>query len=173
VFGIIKAITGNTISLRGGVLPYYLMSMTCMGLKNGLYIFLIRQFFRNIPKELEEAAYVDGCGNVQTFIQIMLPDAKAMITSCFLFAYVWQWTDSFYSKMFLGDMELLPKALNSIAGRIDNFVRSLGTGTMASQGMLNQFIATGTLMAIFPLLLIYIFAQKGFVESLSQTGIKM
>lgn len=173
IFGIFKLTLGHSLNLQKTMFPYLMMCATCMGYKSGLYIFMLRQYFRGVPKELEEAAYVDGCGNVQTFIQIMLPDAKAMITSCFLFAYVWQWTDSFYSKMFLGDMELLPKALNSIAGRIDNFVRSLGTGTMASQGMLNQFIATGTLMAIFPLLLIYIFAQKGFVESLSQTGIKM
>ena len=66
------------------------MSAGCMGLKNGLYIFMIRQYFRNIPKELEEAAYVDGCGTLKTFVRIMLPDAKPILTSCFLFAFVWQ-----------------------------------------------------------------------------------
>ena len=96
-----------------------------------------------------------------------------MIVSCFLFAYVWQWTDSFYSKMFLGNMELLPKALNSISGRMDQYVKSINSGTLASAGLLNQMISTGTLMAIIPLLILYLFAQKGFVESLSQTGIKM
>ena len=64
VLGIFKAVTGNSINLRGSVLPYYLMSAGCMGLKNGLYIYMIRQFFRNIPMELEEAAYVDGCGTI-------------------------------------------------------------------------------------------------------------
>ena len=94
IFGIFKLITGESINLRGSVIPYYLMSFGCMGLKNGLYIFLIRQFFRNIPKELEEAAYVDGCGTLKTFVRIMLPDAKPILTSCFLFAFVWQWTVS-------------------------------------------------------------------------------
>ena len=62
VLGIYELLTGTTINLKSSVLPYYLMSACCMGLKNGLYIYMIRQFFRNIPKELEEAAYVDGCG---------------------------------------------------------------------------------------------------------------
>lgn len=173
IFGIFKAITGNSLNLQKTMLPYLMMCATCMGFKSGLYIFMLRQYFRGVPKELEEAAYVDGCGNLQTFVRIMLPDAKSMIVSCFLFAYVWQWTDSFYSKMFLGNMELLPKGLNSISGRLDQYVKSIGSGTLASQGLLNQMISTGTLMAIIPLLILYLFAQKGFVESLSQTGIKM
>jgi len=173
IFGIFQKITGESLNLQKTMFPYLMMCATCMGLKSGLYIFMLRQYFRGVPKELEEAAYVDGCGNLQTFFRIMLPDAKSMIVSCFLFAYVWQWTDSFYSKMFLGNMELLPKGLNSIAGRIDNFIKVNGYGTKASQGMLNQMISTGTLMAIIPLLILYLFAQKAFVESLSQTGIKM
>ena len=80
ILGIIQAVTGHTLNLRGSVLPYYLMSAGCMGLKNGLYIYMIRQFFRNIPKEMEEAAYVDGCGMLETFVKIMLPDAKSKNT---------------------------------------------------------------------------------------------
>ncbi|MBP3618631.1 MAG: carbohydrate ABC transporter permease [Lachnospiraceae bacterium] len=173
IFGIFQATLKHSLNLQKTIVPYLMMCATCMGLKSGLYIFMLRQYFRGVPKELEEAAYVDGCGNLQTFIRIMLPDAKSMIVSCFLFAYVWQWTDSLYSKMFLGDMDMLPKGLNSISGSIDAFVRSTGYGTKASAGLLNQMISTGTLMAIFPLLILYLFAQKGFVESLSQTGIKM
>ena len=89
VFGIFKALRGEAINLRGSVLPYYMLSAGCMGLKNGLYIYMIRQFFRNIPEDMEEAAYVDGCGTLKTFVRIMLPQAKPIITSCFLFAFVW------------------------------------------------------------------------------------
>lgn len=173
VLGIFELITGHTINLHGSMAPYLMMCATCMGLKNGLYIYMLRQYFRGVPKELEEAAYVDGCGNFQTFVRIMLPDARAMITSCFLFAFVWQWTDTFYTKMFLGNKEVLTKGLNSIAGRLDNYVVQQGWGTMASEAFLQQMISTGVLMAIAPIILLYLFAQKGFVESLSQTGIKM
>lgn len=174
VFGLSKLIRGEAINLRGSVLPYYMMSAGCMGLKNGLYIFMIRQFFRNIPKELEEAAYVDGCGTLKTFVRIMLPDAKPILTSCFLFAFVWQWTDGFYSKMFLGNIKLLATQLAIIGDRMDAYVvNTLKIPGGASVGYTNCIVSTGTLMVIIPLLILYLFAQKGFVESLSSSGIKM
>lgn len=173
-FGLFKLFTGNTVNLRGSVLPYYMMSIGCMGLKNGLYIYMIRQFFRNIPKELEEAAYVDGCGTLKTFFSIMLPDATPILTSCFLFSFVWQWTDGFYSKMFLGNVKLLSVQLSMIAERLNAYVQmTLLQPAGASVGYTNCIVATGTLMVIIPLLILYLFAQKGFVESLSSSGIKM
>ena len=175
IFGLIKLITGSEINLRGSALPYYMLSAGCMGLKNGLYIYLIRQFFRNIPKELEEAAYVDGCGTLKTFVIIMLPDAKPILTSCFLFAFVWQWTDGFYSRMFLGNMKLVSTSISTIVDSLSDYImKSLGlqTGTV-STAYANCILATGTLMIIMPLIILYLFAQRGFVESLSQTGIKM
>lgn len=172
--GIFKLLTGKALNLRGSVLPYYLMSIGCMGLKNGLYIFIIRQFFRNIPKELEEAAYVDGCGTLKTFIRIMLPDATPILTSCFLFSFVWQWTDGFYSRMFLGNIKLLSIQLSMIGDRLDSYVKTvLNRQGGASIGYVDCIVSTGTLMVIVPLLVLYLFAQKGFVESLSSSGIKM
>ena len=90
IFGIIKAIKGSEINLRGSLWPYTMMGLTCMGLKNGLYIYMMRQYFRSVPVSLEEAAYVDGCGTMHTFLKIMLPDAVPTIASCFLFSFVWQ-----------------------------------------------------------------------------------
>lgn len=174
ILGLIKLITGDTINLRGSVLPYYMMSAGCMGLKNGLYIFMIRQFFRNIPKELEEAAYVDGCGTLKTFVRIMLPDAKPILTSCFLFAFVWQWTDGFYSNMFLGNVSLLSAKVSNIGDMLSHYIQNtLKDAAGASTGYTNAIVATGTLMVIVPLIVLYLFAQKGFVESLSSSGIKM
>lgn len=176
VLGISQMLTGSTINLRGSMLPYYLMSAGCMGLKNGLYIYMIRQFFRNIPKEMEEAAYVDGCGTLKTFVTIMLPDAKPILTSCFLFAFVWQWTDGFYSSMFLGNVSLLSIKLRQLPDTFGGYMARI-TGASSSAGVsvpyTNCMLATGTLMVIVPLIVLYLYAQKGFVESLSSTGIKM
>lgn len=174
VFGIFKLIKGETINLRGSVLPYYLMSGGCMGLKNGLYIFLIRQFFRNIPVDMEEAAYVDGCGTLKTFVCIMLPEAKPILTSCFLFAFVWQWTDGFYSKMFLGTTSLVSTGLARLVDSLGAYIQRLtGTLTTVSIAYSNCILATGTLMIIVPLIILYLFAQRAFVESISNSGIKM
>lgn len=173
IFGIFKLLTGDPLNLLNKLTPYALMCLGCMGLKSGLYIYMIRQFFRGIPKELEEAAYVDGCGKLATFVRIMLPDAKPILTSCFLFAYVWQWTDSFYARIFLTDATLLPNSLTGLSGYLDSYLKARGIAQKATVAYSQQMIATGTLMAIIPLIIIYLFAQKGFVESLSQTGIKM
>lgn len=174
VFGVIKLITGSTLNLQKSIIPYLILCMTCMGLKSGLYIFMLRQYFRGIPKELEEAAYVDGCSNFGTFVKIMLPDAKPMIISCFLFAFVWQWTDSFYSKMFLGNIKLLSNRLTSITGLLTDYLVSInGTGSKPSIAYGHMMVSTGMIMAIIPLLILYVVAQKAFVENLSQTGLKM
>ena len=174
ILGIIKLTTGNTINLRGNVLPYYLMSAGCMGLKNGLYIFMIRQFFRNIPADLEEAAYVDGCGMFSTFTKIMLPQTKPIITSCFLFAFVWQWTDGFYSKMFLGNTKLVSTGLARLVDSLGAYIQRLtGALTTVSIAYSNCILATGTLMIIVPIIVLYLFAQNAFVESISTSGIKM
>ena len=174
VLGIFQLTTGETVNLRGTWYPYYLMSCCCMGLKNGLYIYMIRQFFRTIPSDLEEAAYVDGCGTLKTFVQIMLPQAKPILTSCFLFAFVWQWTDGFYSKLFLGNLKLVSTGLSRIVDSLGAYIqRIMGIKTTVSVAYSNCILATGTLMIIMPLIILYLFAQRAFVESIASTGIKM
>lgn len=176
ILGLSKLLTGETINLRNSTLPYYLMSLGCTGLKNGLYIFLIRQFFRNIPGDLEEAAYVDGLGTFKTFIQIMLPEAKPIITSCFLFAFVWQWTDVFYTRMFLGGKVFLSTSLSGFADGIGSYVGNAsgaGQPVQLPPAQVNQLLSTAILLVIAPLIILYLFAQRAFVESISSTGIKM
>ena len=165
---------GKTINLRGNMLPYLMMCLTCQGLKNGLYIFMIRQFFMGFPFELEEAAYVDGCGPLKTFIRIMVPGAKPIITSCFLFSFVWQWTDGFYSNMFLGKIKLLAGNLGNVVEKLGGYLAQLNGGSaIVPTGYANAILSTATLMSIFPVIILYIFCQRMFVESLASTGVKM
>jgi multiple sugar transport system permease protein len=180
IFGIVKLITGKNINLLGTVTGYLLLSATAMGLKSGLYIFMLRQYFRGMPKELEEAAYVDGCGRLYTFGKIMLPDALPMLTSCFLFSFVWQWTDRLYSTLFLSKFRVMSIAMGQLFASFYKYWASINAG--GSGGGLIQnpplayvqaILATGTLLVVAPLVLLYLVAQKTFVESLSQTGIKM
>lgn len=156
------------------MLPYIMLCLGCMGLKNGLYIFMIRQFFLGFPFELEEAAYVDGCGPFKTFFRIMVPGAKPIITSCFLFSFVWQWTDSFYSNMFLGRIQVLSINISSLVERFGMYLAKLNGGTaIAPQGYSNAILSTGVLLVVLPLIILYIFCQRLFVESLASTGVKM
>ncbi len=166
-------IFGHTINLRGSMLPYLMMCFTCMGLKNGLYIYMIRQYFMSFPFELEEAAYVDGCGPLSTFVRIMIPGAKPILTSCFLFSFVWQWTDSFYTDLFLGKIKLLSTQVASISERFAQYMMNAYGMQTVSIGYTNAIVATGVLITLIPLLVLYLFAQNLFVESLTSTGVKM
>ena len=166
---------GLTMNLKGTMAPYLMMCFTCMGLKNGLYIFMIRQYFLAFPFELEEAAYVDGCGPFATFFRIMVPGAKPIITSCFLFSFVWQWTDGFYSNLFLGKIQLLAREVGSLSDKLSIYLsRIRGGGNVSVPAAYTGAItATSVLMIVIPLIILYLFCQKMFVESLSSTGVKM
>ncbi len=166
---------GLTMNLKGTMAPYLMMCFTCMGLKNGLYIFMIRQYFLAFPFELEEAAYVDGCGPFATFFRIMVPGAKPIITSCFLFSFVWQWTDGFYSNLFLGKIQLLARQVGSLSDKLAIYLsRIRGGGNVSVPAAYTGAItSTSVLMIVIPLIILYLFCQRMFVESLSSTGVKM
>ena len=173
--GILELITGNTLNLRGSVLPYALMSLTCMGLKDGLYIYMLRQYFQGIPKSLEEAAYVDGCNTMHTFVRIMLPDALPTIASCFLFSFVWQWTDLFYTRNFLAvqSRPLFSTELSTIVSRMSRYFSSdASKPIIVPAGRQQQLISIGVLVCCIPLIILYCFTQKTFVQSIAMSGSK-
>jgi len=173
VFGLITLIRGEPLNLLNSIAPYMMLCLGCMGLKSGLYIFLMRQFFRGMPKELEEAAYVDGLGPFSTFWRIMMPGAKPMITSCFLFAIVWQWTDGFYSTLFFRNVTMMSVSISSLADRFGAYWNDvLGETGIPPIPLVEKIQATGVILTIFPLLIIYLFAQRGFLESINHSGIK-
>lgn len=178
LFGLISLFR-EPLMLTNTLSGYLLLSATAMGLRNGLYIFMLRQYFRNMPKELEESAWVDGCGKLRTFAQIMLPDAVPMLVSTFLFAFVWQWTDGFYTSMFLRGHGVMAVQMAGLGDAFNfHYVRQVAaaTGTHGAQppiALLQAMISTGVLMGIAPIILIYLVAQRFFVESIGQSGIKM
>ena len=174
VLGIFTRLTGAPINLKGSSLPYLMLSATAMGLKNGLYIFMVRQYFRAIPQSLEEAAYVDGASTMATFLRVMLPQAVPILVSCFLFAFVWQWTDVFYTRLFLptANTMYLSVRLSGLAESLRTYVATRRGISIPPVGYVMQIISTGVLVVIAPLLALYLFAQRWFIESISSTGLK-
>ena len=88
------------LSLTNTYWPLAILSMTGLAFKNGLYIFMLRQFFTGVPDALEESAYIDGSGVFRTFFTIILPLSIPMMVTVFLFSFCWQWMDDFYTEMF-------------------------------------------------------------------------
>ena len=172
--GIFTRLTGGPINLKGSPLPYVMLSMTAMGLKNGLYIFMIRQYFKAIPLSLEEAAYVDGASTFTTFLRVLLPQAVPVLVSCFLFSFVWQWTDVFYTRLFLptANTMYLSIRLSGMAESLRTYVSTRLGINSPPIGYVMQIISTGVLVVIAPLLALYLFAQRWFIESISSTGLR-
>ncbi|HSK68641.1 MAG TPA: carbohydrate ABC transporter permease [Candidatus Limnocylindria bacterium] len=172
--GLFRQFTGGTVNLKGSALPYLLLSATGMGLKNGLYIFMIRQYFRSVPQSLEEAAYVDGASAFGTFTKVMLPQAVPILVSCFLFAFVWQWTDVFYTRLFLptANVMYLSIRLSGLAESLRTYVSTRLGITAPPVGYVMQMISTGVLIVAAPLIALYVFAQRLFIQSISSTGLK-
>ena len=173
IFGIFQALTGSALNLRSSIWPYLMMCLTCMGLKDGLYIYMMRQYFKSVPESLEEAAYVDGCSTMHTFLKIMLPDAVPTIASCFLFSFVWQWTDLFYSRNFLTGFKLFAPQLSTMTDRLaQELAATMGASQTVDPGRQLQLISIGVLICCIPLIILYCFTQRTFVESLAMTGSK-
>lgn len=146
--------------------PLILFSLTGLAFKNGLYIFMLRQFFRGIPDELEESAYMDGCGTFRTFVQIILPLSIPMMVTVFLFAFCWQWTDDFY--VGLVDIKTGDQLLVNLVGAVP---KSLNTNYAGQKLYETAIRNTCGLMIIAPLVILYAFCQNFLVQGIEHSGI--
>ena len=161
---------GESANLLNSYWPFILTSSTAKSLKSGLYIFIFRQFFRGIPKEVEEAAYIDGAGVGKTFLRIMLPNALPAIITVLLFSFVWQWNDSFYTTTYLTTSKVMATQLSSLPHTLE-VVIGQGEAGQTDPFYLSLIQDTGILLAILPLIILYLFVQRYFVESIERSGI--
>lgn len=145
--------------------PLLLLSITGLGFKNGLYIFIFRQFYKGVPDELEEAAYVDGSDIFKTYFRIILPLTVPMMVTIFMFSFSWQWTDTFYSSLFYTATG--PKMLSGLT-EIPN---SLNTMFAAKELYESAIKNTAGLLVILPLFIVFLFAQNALVEGIERSGI--
>lgn len=150
--------------------PFLLPTLFGLGLKGGLFIYIFRQFFRGLPKELEDAAYIDGCGAFKTYFTVMLPNAKPAILTVFLFSFVWHWNDIFGPTIFLqkGTLTTLAMKLTNITTYL---MGDREVGEMIDSTTVLPSKNAGILLVILPVLILYGIAQKQFIEGVERSGI--
>ena len=156
------------LDLTDSLWSFILPALFASGLKSGLFIFVYRQFFQGFPKELEEAAYIDGCGAMKTFLRILVPNAVPAFTTVFLFCIVWYWNDYYTVPMFLPNLASLPEALDGM------WVNMTGYGGQYEGQdaiILYPILRAGIILYILPLLITFIVLQKKFTESIARSGI--
>ena len=158
--------TVPNIDLTRGWTAIGLLSSTATMYRNGLFVFLLRQYFVNQPKELEEAAYIDGAGPFRTFVQVMLPSALPMLVTVFLFAFVWQYNDRYYIGILNPNAEVMATRISGMGGRYVTGVLKISGDSVRN----NLYQSACTVMHIAPIVMLYCFCQKFFVQSIERSG---
>ena len=166
VFGIIKLIKGAPINLLSTPVPMYLMTLFGCGLRSGLYIYIFNQFFRGLPKEIEEAAFVDGAGTWYTYFRIMLVNAIPSVITVAIFSMVWQYNDTFYARLFLiSDDIVISKKISTIQATIANVEKVMDPSIQ------ELYLDAGVVLVMIPVIIIYVALQKYFIEGVERSGI--
>ena len=163
-FGILSAIGIPVGSSIDTPIPLLLLSLMSIGFKNGLFIFVILQSFKGLPKAIVEAANVDGANHLQTFYYIMMPQEKPIMTSVFMLSFAWQWTDISYVPLFLSGQDFL----NNMSSRVTTSLGGLGSVQNALSSVLSD---TSIFVSILPVLILYIICQKSIITGIEQCGI--
>jgi len=148
----------NTFGWVGSYLPLIVPKFLAT---DAFFVFLLVQFIRSLPKELDEAAIIDGCGNFGVFIRIIVPLAVPALVTVALFTFIWTWDDFMNHLLYLTNPPIfsVARALRTFvgdAGAVSNWGGALAMSTLA---MIPSFVLFFTL-------------QKYFVQGISTTGIK-
>jgi multiple sugar transport system permease protein len=143
------------------VWPFIILSLTGLNLKGGLYVFMMRQYYRGLPKELEEAAFIDGAGPFKTFWYIALPNGVPLMVTVFLFAFTWQWSEAIYTPLFLPDLKVLTRLMLMV----------IVPNRDIDPAYLSVIKNTAALFTIAPITIIYLLMQKFFVQGIERSGI--
>ena len=160
-----KIWTTDGLNLCNTYAPLIILSVTGLAFKNGLYIYMLRQFFTGVPDALEESAYLDGAGTFRTFLQIILPLSVPMMITVFLFAFCWQWTDDFYTTMFFTSTK------TNLLVKIVNIPTSLKTDYPGQSLFYAAIRNTCGLVIIAPLVILYLFCQNFLVQGIERSGL--
>lgn len=146
----------------------YVPALFGVGIRSGLFIFIFRQFYRNLPREIEDAALVDGCGIYKTYLKIIIPSARPAFLTVFLFSIVWYWNDYYFATMYFKNIKTVTTALDGLTSalRLDN-----AGGIVMDSYLVSTVNQAGCLLAILPVLLVYIIFHRFFTEGIERTGI--
>lgn len=148
----------NTFGWVGSYLPILVPKFLAT---DAFFIFLLVQFMRSLPKEIEEAAIIDGCGKVGVFLRIIIPLAGPALVTTALFTFLWTWDDFFNQLLYLTSPYTftVSRALRTFvgdAGAVSNWGGALAMSTLS----------------IIPAFILFFSLQKYFVQGITTTGIK-
>lgn len=147
----------NKMGLVDTYWPFYLQGLLAV---NSFFVFMLIQFIRGLPKELDESAYLDGCSDLGVFVKILMPLMKPAIFSAGLFQFMWTYNDYTNVLIYINSVK---KYTLSLALRL-----SLDSESIVQW---NKVMAM-SFLSIVPLIILFFAAQKYFVEGIATSGLK-
>lgn len=160
----------GTVNLIDKLAVMYLPAMMANGIRSGLMIFIFRQFFRGLPKELEDAAYLDGCGPFNTFLRVMVPNAASSFLTVFLFSIVWYWNDYYVSSAFFNNTKTIALVLKNLDATLNLAIFNNANAQVSTREKI-VWLEAGCLISITPMLILYACLQKHFTEGIERSGL--
>lgn len=157
-----------SVNLAVNELSYYILAATGSGIRSGLFILVFFQSFKSMPKELDDASRIDGCGEFGTFIRVMVPNAGAPYLVTFILSMVWYWNDTVYSSVLLKSKMLLASRISNIRSILESNAVFAQSADGAGETVI---IFAASLLFVLPPLIMYLFAQKFFMQSVERSGI--
>lgn len=169
VFGVIHALSGaeKTFSMLDNMGTLFLLSALGQGIRSGLFILIFCYYFQSVPKELEEAAMIDGCGYFRTFTRIMIPNAGGPIVTTLIFGSVWYWNDYYTMTTYLTNIRTVSVKLSGISDSL--------SATMSSDAYNPYKIMTmqqaACLICLIPIFVLFVVLQRRFSRSVLNSGL--
>lgn len=145
---------------------FWIPSFLSVGLRSGLFIFIYMQFYKGLPKELEEAAYIDGAGPLRTFVKIIVPSSGVVILTVTIFSVIWHWNDYYLSSLYFSENFPLAVSLSRIIDILNTI-----PGSQKGYSSHNGIIMAACLLFVLPVLVMYLILQRNFVKSIDRVGI--
>ena len=171
LFGIFKAIFGHGTGIRltDSFAAFLVPAFLGQGMRAGLIILILRMFFITMPVELEEAARIDGCGYLRTYLRVMLPNAKTPLFICGMLSLVWYWADYFgpYSLIYAESKKPIAVSLMNINSILDRYLDNAQQNNSYKMPMWNASLLFGLL----PLLIAFFLVQGSFKQGFERSGI--
>lgn len=172
-------LTYSRLGWLDSYLPLLVPTFFGFGLKGALYVFIFRQFYLTLPRDLENAAKIDGCGFLRTYWNIVFPLAQSTLVVVLVLSVVWHWNDYYEPAIFVSKASLgfLPPRLNSIVAAVNALPEQM-MELLASLGLQdgedtlnNAVVMSGAAMISAPVLVFFAFAQRKFMQGIERSGI--
>lgn len=154
----------SRMNMLDSYLPVIIPCFFAMGVNGGLIIFIFKQFFSRMPRELENAAMIDGTGYFGCFFRIILPNAKSSVLVSSILAIVWQWNNSFEPSIYISDA-------SKQAGLVLYLKYAWGNAQLQNSTFNQCIDVTATFLTIAPVIIIFLILQKQFMLGVETTGL--